>query len=180
MSDVATQLKRLRVAVHKLRELGFDDAVIATDHGFFINAHAGPGDVGNKPPGDWVTCHDRSLIGEGSSDVRNFAVPSEHVGIRGGFSRFAGPKGMVAYSAGVSYFHGGASLQECIVPVIAIRLSGPTEQKAEKVNVEISYKSKKVTNPTSCHRYFDPGGRRNAGVHAGRGGSAHRSARHER
>jgi hypothetical protein len=122
LSDVATQLKRLRVAVHKLRELGFDDAVIVTDHGFFINAHAGPGDVGNKPPGNWVNFHDRSLIGKGSSDVRNFAVPSQHVGIRGDFGRFAGPKGMVAYSAGVSYFHGGASLQECIVPVISVRL----------------------------------------------------------
>ena len=145
LSDVATQLKRLRVAVHKLRELGFDDTVIATDHGFFINAHAGPGDVGSKPPGTWINLHDRSLIGEGSSDVRNFAVSSDHVGIRGSYSRFAGPKGMVAYSAGVSYFHGGASLQECIVPVISVRLGDAKKEKAEKLKVEMSYKSRKIT-----------------------------------
>ncbi len=145
LSDVATQLKRLRVAVHKLREMEFDDAIIVTDHGFFINAHAGPGDVGTKPPGNWINFHNRSMLGDGAADVRNFVVQSEHVGIRGDFARLAGPRGMVAYSAGVSYFHGGVSLQECIVPVISVRLCDATRKKAEKYNVELSYKSKKIT-----------------------------------
>lgn len=145
LSDVATQLKRLRVATHKLRELGFDDVVIATDHGFFINAHAGPGDVGSKPTGDWVTFHDRCLMGEGSVDAQNFAVRAESVGVRGGFGKFAGPKGMVAYSSGASYFHGGASLQECVVPVIAVRLRDASEKQSEQLKIELTYKAKKIT-----------------------------------
>ncbi len=145
LSDVATQLKRLRVAVHKLRELEFDDVIIATDHGFFINAHAGAGDVGTKPSGNWINFHSRSLLGDGASDVRNFVVSSDHVGIRGGFGQFAGPKGMVAYSSGATYFHGGASLQECIVPVISVRIRDATKETAEKFKVVLSYKSKKIT-----------------------------------
>lgn len=145
LSDVATQLKRLRVAAHKLRELAFDDVVIATDHGFFINAHAGPGDVGSKPVGNWVNFHDRSLMGEGSADVRNYVIPAGSVGIRGNFGQLAGPKGMVAYSSGTAYFHGGASLQECIVPVIAVRLRDASEERAEQLRIELSYKSRKIT-----------------------------------
>ena len=33
-------LKLIRVALHKLRGMGFKEALIVTDHGFFLNAHA--------------------------------------------------------------------------------------------------------------------------------------------
>jgi len=38
-------LKLIRVALHKLRGIGFKEAVIVTDHGFFLNAQAEAGDV---------------------------------------------------------------------------------------------------------------------------------------
>ena len=56
-------LKRIRVAVHKLKDSGFDDIVIATDHGFFLNAQAEAGDVCTKPSGDWINVHERTLLG---------------------------------------------------------------------------------------------------------------------
>ena len=50
-------LKRIRVAIRRLRELGFQDVVIATDHGFFLNSHAEAGDVCTSPraPGSTST-----------------------------------------------------------------------------------------------------------------------------
>ena len=143
---IGSQLKRLRVAVHKLREFGFDDAIIVTDHGFFMNPHADAGDVGSKPPGNWIALHDRSLLGDGHGDTKNLVVQSSLVGIRGEFAQFGCPRGMVAYSANVPYFHGGASLQECVVPVISIKLrSATTKSEQVKTEVKISYKSSKIT-----------------------------------
>ena len=58
-------LKRIRVALHKLREKGFREAVIVTDHGFFLNAQAEAGDVCVKPQGQWpVNAHDRMMLGD--------------------------------------------------------------------------------------------------------------------
>jgi hypothetical protein len=45
-------LKLIRVALHKLRGMGFKEAVIVTDHGFFLNAQAEAGDVCVKPQGN--------------------------------------------------------------------------------------------------------------------------------
>ena len=63
-------LKLIRVALHKLRERGFKEAVIVTDHGFFLNAQAEAGDVCVKPQGQWpVNAHDRMMLGDGARMV---------------------------------------------------------------------------------------------------------------
>jgi hypothetical protein len=142
-------LKTIRVAIHKLKgkdkDRGFDDVVVVADHGFFLNAHAEAGDVCTKPPGSWVGVHDRSLLGDGDGDANNFAIAAEKVGIRGDFALFAGPRNMAAYRRGLSYFHGGASLQEAVVPVLTIRLR--QAKPAPKTKVVLSYKdgAKRIT-----------------------------------
>lgn len=115
-------LKSIRVAIHKLRGSGFKDAFVVTDHGFHLNTAAEVGDVCAKPPGNWLNIHERSLLGDGASDAANFVVSARHLGIRGDFNQFAGPRAMVPYRAGEWYFHGGASLQEAVVPVIAVHM----------------------------------------------------------
>jgi hypothetical protein len=72
-------------------------------------------------------------------------VPAAHVGVRGDFNQLAGPRGMVAYSKGLAYFHGGASLQEAVVPAISVHLQQAAPKAAPKV--ELSYKTgqKKIT-----------------------------------
>jgi hypothetical protein len=133
-------LKRVRVAINKLKGMGFHEVIIATDHGFFLNPHAEAGDVCAKPNGDWVFIHDRLALGTGNPDNANFVHPANHLGIQGDFEKAAGPRCLVAYRAGELYFHGGVSLQECIVPVISIRMSKekPKEQKAKII---LSYKN---------------------------------------
>ena len=66
---IPSTLKLIRVALHKLRGMGFKEAVIVTDHGFFLNAQAEAGDVCVKPQGKWpVNAHDRMMLGDGTAD----------------------------------------------------------------------------------------------------------------
>jgi hypothetical protein len=74
LSLIHQTLKAIRFAIHKLKNLGFADVMIATDHGFFLNAYAEAGDLCAKPPGSWVAVHDRSLLGAGAADANNFAI----------------------------------------------------------------------------------------------------------
>ena len=140
-------LKRIRVAIRKVKDAGFSDVVIATDHGFFLNAQAQAGDLCGKPGGTWITFHDRSLLGEGAGNSANFAIPAERVGIRGDFRVFAGPRSMAPYRRGLLYFHGGASLQEAIVPVLTVRLQKAKQPDAAKASVILSYRkgARKIT-----------------------------------
>lgn len=141
-------LKLIRVALHKLRGMGFREAVIVTDHGFFLNAQAEAGDVCVKPQGNWpVTAHDRMMLGNGTSDDHSLVVGADKVGIRGDFAQVAIPRSMAPYRAGHLYFHGGASLAEAVVPILLCRLDATTEPALRKVVVELSYKNgaKRIT-----------------------------------
>ncbi len=141
-------LKLIRVALHKLRGMGFKEAVIVTDHGFFLNAQAEAGDVCVKPQGKWpVNAHDRMMLGNGSADGHSLVVSTEKVGIRGDFSQVALPRSMAPYRSGHLYFHGGASLAEAVVPVLVARLDTAAHSELRKVVVELSYKNgaKRIT-----------------------------------
>lgn len=140
LSLIHDTLKKIRVAIAKLKSLGFNDIIIATDHGFFLNTQSEAGDVASKPPGNWTSIHDRLLLGNGSSDSSNFVLSAKNIGIRGDISQVAGPLGLVPYRLGERYFHGGVSLQECIVPVISIRLS-PENVDLGKPTIKLSYKN---------------------------------------
>ena len=94
LSLIHDTLKRIRVAVHKLRNAGFDEVVMATDHGFFLNAQAEAGDVCAKPSGQWLNVHERSLLGDGTADSHSFVVSAEKLGVRGDFAQIAGPRSM--------------------------------------------------------------------------------------
>jgi hypothetical protein len=140
-------LKSIRQAVHKLKKERFTDVVIATDHGFVLNAHAEAGDVCAKPAGDWVVVHDRALLGEGEADASNFALPAERAGVRGDFAKLGGPRSLAAYRKGLLYFHGGASLQEAVIPVITVKLKQAMQPQLATARVTLSYKNgaKRIT-----------------------------------
>lgn len=140
-AEIINALKRIRVAIHKLKDAGFRDVVIATDHGFFMNTHAQAGDTCSKPSGDWLNIHERCALGDGSSDQHHFAIAADKAGIRGDFTKLAGPLTMASYKAGMLYYHGGASLQECVVPVIHIQLPIAKQAPLEQANVVLTYKN---------------------------------------
>lgn len=146
-TEIINALKRIRVAIHKLKDAGFRDVVIATDHGFFMNTHAQAGDTCNKLSGDWLNIHERCLLGDGVADQHHYAIATDKAGIRSDMAKLAGPLTMASYKAGMLYYHGGASLQECVVPVITLQLDAPDQAPIEQANVVLSYKNgaKRIT-----------------------------------
>lgn len=146
-AEIINALKRIRVAIHKLKDAGFRDVVIATDHGFFMNTHAQAGDTCNKLAGDWLNIHERCLLGDGASDQHHYGIAADKAGIRSDMAKLAGPLTMASYKAGMLYYHGGASLQECVVPVITLQLDAPDQAAIEQANVVLSYKNgaKRIT-----------------------------------
>lgn len=140
LSLIVRTFQQIRGAIHKLRRLGYHHAIIATDHGFYLNPAGGPGDACAKPPGNWVTVHARLLLGDGVADRANSVIPAQSVGIRGDWNQVAIPRAMVAYQAGQSYLHGGGSLQEALVPVLTVRLSSEEPPTASHPKVTLRYK----------------------------------------
>src|SRR5690606_15483257 len=135
-------LKLIRVALHKLRGMGFKEAVIVTDHGFFLNAQAEAGDVCVKPQGNWpINAHDRIMLGAGTADSHSLVISAEKVSIRGDFAQVALPRSMAPYRAGRLYFHGGASLAEAVVPVLVARVDTDEPAADGRVMVVVSYKN---------------------------------------
>lgn len=137
---ISRTFQRIRSAIHKLASLGFQDAIIVTDHGFFLNTVMDAGDVCAKPAGDWINVHERMLLGEGTGDLANLVLGAEHVGIRGNFSQIALPRTMVTYRSGMTYFHGGISMQEALVPVLSIRIHAPEKAAKTTLSVNLTYK----------------------------------------
>lgn len=146
-AEIINALKRIRVAIHKLKDAGFREVVIATDHGFFMNTHAQAGDTCNKLTGDWLNIHERCLLGDGSADKHHYAITADKAGIRGDFTKLTGPLTMASYKAGMLYYHGGASLQECVVPVLQMQLPIAEQAPLEQANVVLTYKNgaKRIT-----------------------------------
>jgi len=146
-TEISNALKRIRRAIHKLKNDGFDEVVIATDHGFFMNTHAGAGDTCGKLPGDWLNEHQRCLLGSGSGDINHYLLDSAKAGIRGDFEKIAGPVSMASYKSGMLYYHGGLSLQECIVPVITMQLGAAEQTSISQATVSLTYKNgaKRIT-----------------------------------
>jgi hypothetical protein len=139
---IPNMLRLVRSALHKLRAMGFTDAIIVTDHGFFLNAHAEAGDVCAKPQGNWrVNAHDRMMLGDGTDDGNNLMIGTDKIGVRGDFTSAAMPRTMAPYRAGHLYFHGGASLAEAVVPVLIARLDTAEKLDVRKVSVALAYKN---------------------------------------
>ena len=54
---------------------------------------------------------------------------------------------MASYKAGMLYYHGGASLQECVVPVITLELDAQEQTSISQATVSLNYKNgaKRIT-----------------------------------
>jgi PglZ domain len=122
-------MQRYLTAIEHLRDKGWLRVLVVTDHGFI---HWPGSEERNVPP---------PVAGPVYSSRRALAYP-EHVKLSGpqGLApgrkwRIAVPSGAASFRAygGLGYFHGGASLQEWIIPCIKIEWP----QKASPVNVKI-------------------------------------------
>ncbi len=143
--------------VRKAGDLGFDAAVIATDHGFLLFHDQEAGNVAPKPEGHWEVQKPRCLLGDGKGDKANVVLDTGDLGIPGELKKYASPRRLVPYARGNVYCHEGLSLQECVLPCISVELEGTAgARKAGKsVRIMLSYRQGKTDKITSRRPVID-------------------------
>jgi hypothetical protein len=152
--DLVRQIIR---GVTKVADLGFDKAVIATDHGFVLFHEQEAGNVAPRPSGNWLVEKSRCMLGQGSADAANLVMKRGELGIPGEFEDFAAPKALVPYSRGQVYYHEGLSLQECVLPCLTIRLEA-ADKKPKKPAIPrltLTYRQGKTDKITSRRPVVD-------------------------
>lgn len=140
----------------KVGDLGFDHAVVATDHGFILFHEQAAGDLCPKPPGNWLVQKARCLLGEGEEESHNLVLKASEFGIPGNIRNYAVPKTLAPYSRGQIYYHEGLSLQECVLPCLTIKLESESAgQAAGQARLTLSYRQGKIDKITSRRPVVD-------------------------
>ncbi|NEU96932.1 PglZ domain-containing protein [Bradyrhizobium sp. UFLA 03-164] len=146
MDNVVEDLAR---CLGRLATIGIGEAVVTADHGhLFFAADRDPSMRLDTPGGDPIDLHRRCWIGHGGS------TPPGAVRVQGaklGYATdldFAFPASTSVFKSGgdLAYHHGGTSLQEMIIPVIAVKLKVDGSAKAEKDAVTLTHDFETVTN----------------------------------
>ncbi len=136
-------------ALQKLATVGVENAVITADHGhLFFAAEREESMRLAAPGGEKVELHRRCWVGRGG------ATPLGSVRASGAKLGYASdldvvlPESVSVFKAGgdLAYHHGGASLQELVVPLITVHMKGDGTQKIEKNAVSIKLGFEAVTN----------------------------------
>jgi hypothetical protein len=140
LREIPRTLTKIRTAVNTLGDKGFNQCIIATDHGFHLRTNVEPGYKVPKPNGKWLLNKERCLIGDGESNDAVECLTPDQVDIPTTASHFVVPKSLGTFVEGRDYFHSGASLQECILPVITVRSASGDFDSSAAVSVRISYK----------------------------------------
>jgi hypothetical protein len=119
-------LDRYAKVIRKLRSAGYPQIFVVTDHGFF---HWRPDkdEVELKPEGDLLWVSRRAVVGH-----RLRSHSDLHLRVTGSELECMVPRSVNAFQAygGLGYFHGGATIQELVIPVITI--SWP--RKSQKIS----------------------------------------------
>ncbi|MBY3465673.1 PglZ domain-containing protein [Rhizobium laguerreae] len=142
VADVARALQRLA-------SVGVENSVITADHGhLFFGSEREDSMRLEAPGGDKVELHRRCWIGRGG------ATPPGSVRVSGAKLGYASdldvvlPASVSVFKSGgdLAYHHGGASLQELVIPLITVHLRGDVMQKVEKNAVSVKLGFDAVTN----------------------------------
>lgn len=128
LTGAGDHLRRYVQAIRKLRDAGYSRVIVLTDHGFF---HWQPDDheiVEETPTGNVLWKHRRAMVGHNLSHPTAVALPVPQSDLEVMVPRST--SAFRTYGA-LGFFHGGATLQEIIIPVVI----ATWPSKARKVNV---------------------------------------------
>jgi hypothetical protein len=131
-------VQTLARAVARLAHRGIRQFVLSADHGFLALTRNLGSHMTIPKPGGRGEVHRRAFIGYGgTAGGELLRVPLSKVGLPGDFDVLV-PRGLALISAGGArgFFHGGASPQELLVPVVTLSL-GPSEG-AVQIVVEVA------------------------------------------
>jgi hypothetical protein len=154
---IPAMVRQILRGLNKAAELGFDKAVIATDHGFILFHEQSAGDVAPRPPGTWLIEKSRCMLGRGQSDSASLVMERGELGIPGDFEDFGAPRKLVPYLRGQTYYHEGLSLQECVLPCLTVRLEavGKKPKKSSPAGLTLTYRQGKSDRITSRRPVVD-------------------------
>lgn len=118
-------IERYVRAVRRLRDAGYPTVAMVTDHGF-IHWEPDQDEVESLPTGEILWRSRRAVVGRGLKHPTAIAAP-----VKGSDLECRVPRSVNAFRTygGIGFFHGGATLQELITPVVIFRWP----KKAEKV-----------------------------------------------
>lgn len=136
--------------VKKLAAAGIENFVITGDHGHQFSIRKDEDMRTDNPGGDTLDIHRRCWIGRGG------ATPAGTVRIAGaelGYAtdlEFVFPTGLGVFktSGGLTYHHGGFSLQEIVIPVLSLRMPSPESKPSKKSVAQLRGLPDKITNRT--------------------------------
>lgn len=128
MTGADTDLQRYVQTVRRLRDAGYNRVIVTTDHGFF---HWQPDDDeidGQKPAGKLQWQHRRAMVGYKLTHPQAI-----HLKVSQSDLEAMVPRSVSAFRTygGLGFFHGGATLQELIIPTVVAQWPA----KAKKINV---------------------------------------------
>jgi len=118
-------IERYVRVVRRLRDAGYPTVAIVTDHGF-IHWEPDQDEVESLPTGEILWRSRRAVVGRGLKHPTAIAAP-----VKGSDLECRVPRSVNAFRTygGLGFFHGGATLQELVTPVVVFRWP----KKAEKV-----------------------------------------------
>ena len=146
-----TVIGNLARSVRRLAGLGYERFVITADHGHQFSSRKEDDMKVEAPTGGTLELHRRCWIGRGP------AIPVGAVRVTGadlGYDsplEFVFPQGLGVFKAGggLSYHHGGFTLQELIVPVLTFRMpQSVATQPTQGAKVKITAEFQVITNRT--------------------------------
>ncbi len=146
-----TVIGNLARAVRRLASLGYERFVITADHGHQFSSRKEDDMKLPAPTGATVELHRRCWIGKGpavpvgavlvTAEALGYDSPLEFVFLRG--------LGVFKAGGGLSYHHGGFSLQELIVPVLSFRMPQTSSKGgALGVKMKLTADFQVITNRT--------------------------------
>lgn len=147
MDSVIGNLAR---GIRKLAAAGVECFVISADHGHQFSIRKDDDMKTDAPTGDTLDLHRRCWIGRGGTTPQgSVRVSGAELGYDTDLD-FVFPTGLGVFKAGggLSFHHGGASLQEMVIPVISLRMpSRGVSQPSGKV-AQLVGAPDKLTNRT--------------------------------
>ncbi len=133
--------QKIIAGVNRLNKMGFDRAIIATDHGFVLFDEQQAGDNVPKPDGQWEMVKSRCLLGKAAVAENVQVYGKGDVGIDGAFEDYVVPRTFGTFAKGNAYAHGGLSLQECVLPVISVDFGKTgSERMNTKIDIHLAYR----------------------------------------
>ena len=143
-----TAINNVARAIKRLAGMGIARFVVAADHGHLFIHERDESERIEKPGGEQVSLHRRCWAGRGgSTPPSTVRIIAAQLGYDSDLD-FVFPTNNSVFKAGgdLSYYHGGLSLQELLVPVLSIRMPTQVKAKAVDINVTLTKVPEKIAN----------------------------------